>query len=77
VVTGVEGVVVTDESGWLIDKSALVRLGACSEVDAWATRIERGLVRIARLDATVSSGLPNHLGPPQAYLPAGCAPLST
>jgi len=40
-------VVVTDESGWLIDKSALVRLGASSEVDAWANRIERGLVRIA------------------------------
>jgi predicted nucleic acid-binding protein len=39
-------VVVTDESGWLIDKSALVRLGASSEVDAWANRIERGLVRI-------------------------------
>ena len=37
----------TDESGWLIDKSALVRLGASSEVDAWANRIERGLVRIA------------------------------
>jgi len=37
---------VSDESGWLIDKSALVRLGACSEVDAWANRIERGLVRI-------------------------------
>ncbi|HKG39816.1 MAG TPA: PIN domain nuclease [Conexibacter sp.] len=36
----------SDESGWLIDKSALVRLGACSEVDAWANRIERGLVRI-------------------------------
>lgn len=33
--------------GWLIDKSALVRLGASSEVDAWADRIERGLVHIA------------------------------
>jgi predicted nucleic acid-binding protein len=40
-------VVVTDGSGWLIDKSALVRLGACSEADAWANRIERGRVRIA------------------------------
>ena len=36
----------TDESAWLIDKSALVRLGASSEADAWADRIERGLVRI-------------------------------
>lgn len=39
--------VVTEDSSWLIDKSALVRLGNCSEVDAWADRIERGLVRIA------------------------------
>lgn len=33
--------------GWLIDKSALVRLGRCSDADAWADRIERGLVRAA------------------------------
>jgi predicted nucleic acid-binding protein len=33
--------------GWLIDKSALVRLGRSSNTDAWADRIERGLVRIA------------------------------
>jgi predicted nucleic acid-binding protein len=32
---------------WLIDKSALVRLGRSSEADVWASRIERGLVRIA------------------------------
>lgn len=32
---------------WLIDKSALVRLGASAEAEAWAQRIERGLVRIA------------------------------
>ncbi|MQA24009.1 MAG: PIN domain-containing protein [Micromonosporaceae bacterium] len=31
---------------WLVDKSALVRLGASPEVDVWAARIERGLVRI-------------------------------
>lgn len=37
----------TDEPGWLIDKSALVRLGASSEVETWASRIERGLVRIS------------------------------
>ena len=37
----------TEDSCWLIDKSALVRLGNCSEVDVWADRIERGLVRIA------------------------------
>lgn len=33
--------------GWLIDKSALVRLATSSSIDAWANRIERGLVRIA------------------------------
>ena len=36
-----------EPSAWLIDKSALVRLGRSSEAVAWATRIERGLVRIA------------------------------
>jgi len=36
-----------DGSGWLIDKSALVRLGASADVGRWASRIERGLVRIA------------------------------
>lgn len=31
---------------WLIDKSALVRLGASPDGVEWASRIERGLVRI-------------------------------
>lgn len=31
---------------WLIDKSALVRLGDSPDAEDWATRIERGLVRI-------------------------------
>lgn len=31
---------------WLIDKSALVRLGDSPEAEEWASRIERGLVRI-------------------------------
>lgn len=31
---------------WLIDKSALVRLGECRDAAKWAERIERGLVRI-------------------------------
>lgn len=34
-------------AGWLIDKSALVRLATSSNLDLWADRIERGLVRIA------------------------------
>lgn len=37
----------TEAAGWLIDKSALVRLATSSSVDVWADRIERGLVRIA------------------------------
>lgn len=34
-------------AGWLIDKSALVRLGGSADADAWADRIQRGMVRIA------------------------------
>jgi hypothetical protein len=34
-------------AGWLIDKSAVVRLGASRDIDTWARRIDRGLVRIA------------------------------
>lgn len=33
-------------SDWLIDKSALVRLGDSPDAAEWANRIERGLVRI-------------------------------
>lgn len=36
-------------TAWLIDKSALVRLGASRDAVAWATRIQRGLVRISTL----------------------------
>ena len=35
-----------DASGWLVDKSALVRLATSSDIDVWTNRIERGLVRI-------------------------------
>jgi predicted nucleic acid-binding protein len=34
---------------WLIDKSALVRLGECRDPAEWAQRIERGLVRITTI----------------------------
>ena len=34
-------------TSWLIDKSALVRLGISPDAVEWAGRIERGLVRIA------------------------------
>ena len=36
-------------TGWLIDKSALVRLAASPDALEWATRIERGLVRITSI----------------------------
>ena len=32
---------------WLVDKSALVRLGSAPNADEWANRINRGLVHIA------------------------------
>lgn len=34
---------------WLIDKSALLRLGASTQADEWANRIERGLIAISTL----------------------------
>jgi len=36
-------------TGWLIDKSALVRLARSSDAAEWASRIQRGLVRISTL----------------------------
>jgi predicted nucleic acid-binding protein len=34
-------------AGWLIDKSALARLGSSPDAAEWASRIERGLVHIS------------------------------
>jgi predicted nucleic acid-binding protein len=34
-------------TGWLIDKSALVRLATSPDADGWADRVHRGLVRIS------------------------------
>ena len=42
-------------AGWLIDKSALVRLGSRPQADEWAERISRGLVRISTLNRLESS----------------------
>ena len=36
-----------DVTEWLVDRSALVRLGDSPDAQSWAERIERGLVRIA------------------------------
>jgi predicted nucleic acid-binding protein len=41
--------VVVTQRPWLIDKSALVRLGDCQEQELWAKRIERGLVHITTI----------------------------
>jgi len=62
---------------WLIDKSALVRLGSSPDSDDWASRIERGLVRIttvtrlevgysARSGADLRAGLQQ---PPVSVMP--------
>ncbi len=64
-------------TSWLIDKSALARLGSSPDVDDWASRIERGLVHIttvtrlevgfsARSAADVRAGLRK---PPLAQMP--------
>jgi len=36
-------------TGWLVDKSALVRLGDSPDATEWASRIDRGLVRLTSL----------------------------
>jgi predicted nucleic acid-binding protein len=62
---------------WLIDKSALVRLGATPDAAAWADRIERGLVRIStvtRLEVGYSARTGDELRsalrqPPLASMP--------
>jgi predicted nucleic acid-binding protein len=36
-------------TAWLIDKSALVRLDASPDAAEWASRVQRGLVRISTL----------------------------
>lgn len=62
---------------WLIDKSALVRLGQSPDASDWAERIERGFVRIATvtlLEAGYSARSPTDLVdlldlPPLANMP--------
>lgn len=64
-------------TAWLVDKSALVRLGGSSQAAEWAVRIERGLVRIAtvtRLEVGFSARSGADLragwtGPPLSVLP--------
>src|SRR5918997_1446481 len=62
---------------WLIDKSALARLGASPDVGLWANRIERGLVRITtvtRLEVGYSARSSDDLragwrNPPLSHMP--------
>ncbi len=62
---------------WLIDKSALVRLGAAVDAELWAERIDRGLVRIStvtRLEVGYSArNAHDHreltVGPPVGAMP--------
>ncbi len=64
-------------TAWLIDKSALVRLGVSPDAEQWASRIERGLVRITTLtrlevgfSARSGPGLRAGLGrPPLSAMP--------
>jgi predicted nucleic acid-binding protein len=64
-------------TSWLIDKSALVRLAASPDAAEWASRIERGLIRIttvtrlevgysARSGADLRAGLQQ---PPVSVMP--------
>jgi predicted nucleic acid-binding protein len=62
---------------WLIDKSALVRLGDCQEQELWAERVERGLVHVTTitlLEAGYSARSAGDLGelidrPPLSVMP--------
>jgi len=64
-------------TSWLIDKSALVRLGSSVDAEEWAQRIERGLVAIstvtvleAGFSARSATDLARALGsPPLASMP--------
>ena len=62
---------------WLIDKSALMRLASDPQASVWATRIQRGLIRIStltRLEVGFSARSANELQrifeePPLALMP--------
>jgi predicted nucleic acid-binding protein len=64
-------------NGWLVDKSALVRLAASPDAEEWASRIDRGLVRmttVTRLEVGFSARSADDLRayvtkPPLASMP--------
>ena len=63
---------------WLVDKSALVRLGSSSDAVLWASRIERGLVRITtatRLEIGFSARSAGELRAAMARPPLSSMPV--
>lgn len=65
-------------TGWLIDASALSRLGGSPDASVWAERIERGLVRIAtvtRLEVGYSARSGADLRLAVRRAPLGAMPL--
>lgn len=57
-------------AAWLIDKSALVRLGTDDTADLWAGRVSRGLVRITTI-TLLEVGFSAHNGPDWQALTSG------
>ncbi len=65
-------------TGWLIDKSALVRLAESPDAQEWADRIQRGLVRIStvtRLEVGFSARIVDDLRRARAAPPLSSMPV--
>ena len=65
-------------ASWLIDKSALVRLGSSVDAEVWANRIERGLVAITTvtlLEAGFSARSASDLGRALGSAPLASMPV--
>ncbi len=65
-------------TSWLIDKSALVRLAQSDQAAEWASRIERGLVRIStvtRLEIGFSARTGNELRTSSGRPPLSSMPV--
>ena len=65
-------------TGWLIDKSALVRLSHSADGEEWASRIQRGLVRITtvtRLEVGFSARSADDLRASVGRAPLAAMPL--
>jgi hypothetical protein len=63
---------------WLIDKSALVRLAASPDAETWASRIQRGLVRICtvtRLEVGFSARSADELRTSMSTAPLASMPV--